>query len=78
MDIGLREIVIYAIPALLAIVDILIWCGFFKSLAKSADKIGDTIKELALFLSQTLGHSRAKYASLIVSLIYLCALVLLC
>ena len=78
MDIGLREIVIYAIPALLAIVDILIWCGFFKSLAKSAEAIGNSIKELALFISQTLGHSRAKYVSLIVSLIYLVLLVLLC
>lgn len=71
MDIGLREIVLYAIPALLAIVDILIWCGFFKSLAKSADKIGDTIKELALFISQTLGHSRAKIYSTIISLVYI-------
>lgn len=71
MDIGLREIVIYAIPALLAIVDILIWCGFFKSLAKSADKIGNAIKEVALFLSQTLGHSRAKIYSTIISVAYI-------
>ena len=71
MDIGLREIVIYAIPALLAIVDILIWCGFFKSFAKSADTIGNSIKELALFISQTLGHSKAKIYSTIISLVYI-------
>ena len=71
MDIGLRELVLYAIPALLAIVDILIWCGFFKSLAKSADAISNSIKELALFIIQTLGHIRAKIYSTIISLVYI-------
>ena len=72
MDIGLREIFYFVIPAMLAILDILIYSGFFKNVINVIDKSADTLKEF----SSSVGHKNAKYFSLAMTVIYIALMII--
>lgn len=76
MDIGLKEIFYFVIPAILAIMDILIYSGFFKNVIGVIDKSADTLKEFSKYLSSSVGHKNAKYFSLAMTIIYIALMII--